>query len=92
MRYGDPVNKPRRKHMALAYLAARRKDARTGKADLQHRHFATIATIIADQRRGALPRSKADIDSWAYTFANELASTNPRFDRARFLSACGVEE
>lgn len=26
-----------------------------------------------------------------YAFANRLASENPRFDRARFLKACGVE-
>lgn len=29
--------------------------------------------------------------SIAETFADELALTNPRFDRARFLRACGVE-
>lgn len=27
----------------------------------------------------------------ARTFANRLAAENPRFDRARFLKACGVE-
>ena len=27
----------------------------------------------------------------ARDFASELQTTNPRFDRARFLQACGVE-
>ncbi len=36
--------------------------------------------IIADDRRRL-----------AHTFADELTATNPRFDRARFLRACGVE-
>lgn len=27
----------------------------------------------------------------AHDFADELASTNSRFDRVRFLRACGVE-
>jgi hypothetical protein len=33
-------------------------------------------------------------DEWSTTclaFASMLASTNPRFDRARFLAACGME-
>jgi hypothetical protein len=38
-------------------------------------------------------------DGWAQngwretclTFSDALASTNPRFDRARFLAACGME-
>jgi hypothetical protein len=71
--------------MALAYLAARRKDARTGKADLQHRHFATIATIIKDAPFGPIERRRI-----AEHFATELHSTNDRFDRARFLAACGL--
>lgn len=29
-------------------------------------------------------------DRLAHAFADELAAENPRFDRARFLKACGV--
>lgn len=45
----------------LTTASAARKDARTGKATMEHRHF-----------------------------ADELAGTNPRFDRKRFLAACGL--
>jgi hypothetical protein len=30
------------------------------------------------------------IEGITHTFATMLAHTNPRFDRARFLTACGV--
>lgn len=72
--------------MALAYLAARRKDARTGKAEMQHRHFATVAAIIKDF---GYPQERRRI---AEHFARELASTNPRFDRERFIAACLAED
>jgi hypothetical protein len=50
---------------------------------MEHRHFATIATIVsqlADDMRPAV----------AHVFARELADTNPKFDRKRFLAACDV--
>lgn len=53
------------------------------RADIfQRRHYALIAMIIA---------SMPDIERWftAHHFANILAD-NPRFDRVRFLRACGV--
>jgi hypothetical protein len=31
------------------------------------------------------------LEAIAENFANELESTNPRFNPARFLSACGVK-
>lgn len=34
--------------MALKAKAAPRKDITTGIADMQHRHFATVATIIRE--------------------------------------------
>ncbi|MBI1316394.1 hypothetical protein GC167_05980 [bacterium] len=74
--------------MALTQKAAHRKDV--GKiADMQHRHFATVATIIADMKTS--PR-----DNWTHTeiaghFAALLRQTNANFDRDRFLRACGVE-
>jgi hypothetical protein len=41
----------------------------------------TIATCPLEQERAAI----------AEHFASALAATNPRFDRERFLAACGVE-
>jgi hypothetical protein len=47
-------------------------------------------------RREHLPIGRADvadqIDILANMFATELAATNPRFNRERFLAACGVEQ
>jgi hypothetical protein len=65
--------------------SAHKKDLRTGLSDMQHRHFATVATII----RG-LPDAFGNRGEIAKWFATELATTNPRFDRRRFLLACGV--
>lgn len=72
--------------MALSIDAATRKDKASGKgATLEHRHFAFIAATIADMPRGL--RSAT-----AQHFASAFASSNPRFDRARFLTACGEGE
>lgn len=71
--------------MALTEKSAHRKDV--GKiAEMQHRHFATIATILAGLR-------DMDLTAWQTEtlhnqFADMLARTNPKFDRARFLRAC----
>lgn len=72
--------------MSLSIEAARDKDRRNGLSPMEHRHFATIATIIA-----ALANDE-DTDKYnvAHHFAGYLNATNPRFDRARFLRACGV--
>lgn len=67
----------------LTEEAAARKDARNAKAapgDLQHRHFAVIAGILKDQG--------ADRDTCA-DWADRLSPTNSRFDRRRFMAACG---
>lgn len=67
--------------------SAARKDRTSGLGELQHRHFATIAAIIR-----ACPLTWPDPDRVAIAnhFANELARTNPKFDRKRFLTACDV--
>lgn len=36
------------------------------------------------------PLARGQHDLTAYTLADALAGTNPKFDRARFLSASGV--
>ena len=54
---------------------------------MQRRHFELIARTISEELP---PNSEAQRLS-ALAFADMLASTNPNFDRARFLRACGVE-
>lgn len=68
----------------LTQESAARKDKANAKGTLEHRHFATIAAIIA----GVLDDDQRV--TMAYIFANNLPDTNPRFDRVRFLRACGV--
>ena len=65
----------------LTAESAARKDRTSGaNAELQHRHFAFIAATIKDNRLGG---------NVAQVFAAACARTNPHFDRARFLAACG---
>lgn len=70
--------------MALTTDAALRKDRTSANSTMEHRHFATIADIIARYP------AKSQRDYIAKFFASELSFTNPKFDRARFLRACGV--
>lgn len=78
--------------MALSIEAAARKDRATGLSEMQHRHFSTVAAIIASMdtvhngEHGFID-VRRDV---AEHFANQLARTNDRFDRKRFLRACGV--
>lgn len=83
--------------MALTIESALRKDKRTaqgGRVDgMQHRHFAFIAATLASLK----PAEVAD-DHVHYAWENAVdvfaaacRRANPRFDRARFLRACGVE-
>jgi len=74
--------------MALTETAVTLKDIRTGKADMEHRHFATIAAIIRNCDKGLIPCStNATRQFMAELFADELADTNPKFNRARFIRA-----
>ena len=79
--------------MTLSTAAALRKDKTDAVSGMEHRHFATVAAIIANMptvhngEQGFVD-VRQDV---AYHFANGLARTNPRFDRARFLTACGVK-
>ncbi len=63
---------------------------------IQRKHFELIAQTIKefDQFSHAFPLGiaeniQADV---AKRFASKLKLTNPQFDRARFLKACGVED
>ena len=57
---------------------------------MTRKHFEFIASTIA-----AMPTHAATLRtqkrSCALAFADALASQNPRFDRGRFLKACGEE-
>lgn len=68
--------------MTLTPESALRKDRNSGMAHLEHRHFATIATII---REGGA--RVPDRQFMAEIFAARLPETNPKFDRKRFMAA-----
>lgn len=76
--------------MTLTAQTAHRKDRTAEPCAMEHRHFATIANIIVDiatiDGMGRVDRERV-----AKHFAARLVHTNPRFDRRRFLAACGVE-
>ena len=44
--------------------------------------------LSAEQRQGAMVISRGI----AYSLCDSLMLDNPRFDRARFLAACGLED
>lgn len=71
--------------MALTKDTAHRKDLNAGIGDMQHRHFATIATIIRETSNEAHKQYMAEV------FAARLPATNSNFDKRRFLLACGAE-
>ena len=69
-----------------------RKDLSTaarGNIALQHRHFAFIAAALKSTK----PESAGpELNQWASmvdTFASDCRATNPKFNRERFLAACG---
>lgn len=75
--------------MPLTAHAANRKDRATPQTvELQHRHFAFIASAL----RNAKTAPHLSEQGWvevATVFANMCENTNPRFDRSRFLVAAG---
>ncbi len=76
--------------MPLKPAAAYRKDKCSAIGEMQHRHFATVATII-NRLHLSGTMSQADAACVAEHFASELIWTNPKFDKKRFLAACGCE-
>lgn len=76
--------------MALTTEAALRKDKTNAGATMEHRHFATIADIIARSTFHGFTQPAQE--RMADYFASELAKTNPKFDRACFLCACNAED
>lgn len=70
--------------MTLSTESALRKDKRTSRsAELQHRHFAFIADVLANLPNNAFSRGEV-IDQ----FANACRRTNSNFDYDRFIRAC----
>jgi hypothetical protein len=49
-----------------------------------------IANLRGQQLDGGALTNPPTLREVASELATELATTNPRFDRARFLTACGV--
>ena len=55
---------------------------------MSKKDFELIAVLLRD-----FPRTDDEYETWCagcHKFADALATTNPRFDRARFLEACGA--
>ena len=62
------------------------------------KHFKVIAEIIKNHRESQIPFNDPNSQGQVHAcnvIGRELASfcatMNPRFDRAKFLSACGIE-
>lgn len=58
---------------------------------MQRRHYELIAEIIRDLHNPEGSEPEAERAYIAHCFATALRSTNPNFNEARFLRACGVE-
>ncbi len=69
--------------------ALRKDKSNAGAPVMQHRHFAVIAGIIATTIWSPVHEDDTQ-ERVAQAFARKLAATNPNFNRARFLRACGV--
>lgn len=65
---------------------------------MTRKHFVAIAASIRAEREAAAANLEGEtrtvalgvIDRVARSLVADLAATNPRFDRGRFLDACGV--
>lgn len=91
--------------MTLTPASAARKDATMPSGNrFQHRHFATVAEILkrrfshgpTGSHYGATTVATDGTRLWSAldiceVFADELSNTNPKFDRDRFMRACGFE-
>ena len=74
----------------LTKQSAHRKDTRNAPASFTHQHFRKVAEIIRTYRK-EWPTELGRIEV-AEHFADCLATTNPNFDRHRFLMACQPAE
>jgi len=68
----------------LTNQAALSKDKRNSRNPvMEHRHFAVVAGVLASLD----PYIRDEV---AGHFADKLAETNPKFNRARFIAACNM--
>ena len=59
---------------------------------MTRKDFELIANALRIARQAnQQPAHGLGIDDAAFILARDLATTNPNFDRARFLKACGVD-
>lgn len=59
----------------------------------QKRHYEAIASILANdvtERQAPLFIDAGDRRQFAHKLARYFQSDNPRFDRDRFMAACGI--
>lgn len=76
-------------------FGSRAPAAERGAPSMTRQHFALIAEVIAERRTVAHNYDDVvydELDRISKAFASALASTNPNFNRARFLRACGVDD
>lgn len=58
---------------------------------MSKKHFVVIAALIKSRlERETSEETKGGIRLVALDLANQFVSENPRFDKARFLTACGM--
>ena len=70
----------------LSAKAAFAKDRTTGKARMEHRHFATVAAVLDSIPATILPDHTQRVALVEF-FATELSTTNPNFSYERFRKA-----
>lgn len=58
---------------------------------MTRKDYELIARVLRDKHERWDATGQMAVRAIAEAFATELATTNPRFDRARFLKACGVD-
>ena len=59
---------------------------------MTRKDFELIAGVVEKSDQAVMPISKQAKSRIATFFAQALTGTNPRFDKIRFLKACGVED
>lgn len=61
---------------------------------MTRQHFALIADVLKDslQHNACGEDQRAMCDTIAHNMASALRTTNPNFNRERFLKACGVDQ
>lgn len=82
-----PAAQPSQNRRAAPPLTQHQRKAAMTKQD-----FELIARVLRDRRATTLPTHVGLLDDLAECFAAELATTNARFDRTRFIAACMGED